>query len=100
MKEFASEIYAAVRSGRVAQPFNSVMVKQVLSWLGRWNVQNMPLETGTTELFIRVRRGFYRLKKATNQISADWIRSFVHWKGACVRDVYEVLRQKELEVSR
>jgi hypothetical protein len=46
MKEFASEIYAAVRSGRVAQPFNSVMVKQVLSWLGRWNVQNMPWETG------------------------------------------------------
>lgn len=66
MKEFASEIYAAVRSGKLAQPFNAAMVKRACprwaegtyhTFLGKHSVGN----GHTTELFVRVGRGEYRL---------------------------------------
>ena len=69
MKEFASEIYAAVRSGRLAQPFNSAMLKQACPGWADGTYHTFPGKHAagngqTTELFIRVRRGFYRLKNS------------------------------------
>jgi hypothetical protein len=67
MKKFASQIYAAVQSGRLAEPFNAEMVKLACpGWaektyhvfLGKHAVGNR----ATTELFERVATGFYRLK--------------------------------------
>jgi hypothetical protein len=69
MKEFGSEIYAAVRSGELVQPFSAAMVKRACpgwadrtyhTFLGKHAAGN----GRTTELFIRVRRGFYRLKNS------------------------------------
>ena len=68
MKEFGSEIYAAVRSGKLAQPFNAAMVKRACpgwaegtyhTFLGKHAVGN----NQTTELFVRVGRGEYRLNR-------------------------------------
>ena len=67
MKEFASEIYAAVKSGKLQQPFNTAMLEQACpGWapktygvfLGKHVVGN----GRTTELFVRVGRGMYRTK--------------------------------------
>jgi hypothetical protein len=67
MKAFASQIYAAVKSGRLKEPFNAATVmKACPGWadrtyhvfLGKHAVGNGV----TTELFIRVSRGLYRLK--------------------------------------
>ena len=68
MKEFASDIYAAVRSGKLAQPFNAAMVKRACpgwaegtyhTFLGKHSVGN----GHTTELFVRIDRGKYRLNR-------------------------------------
>jgi hypothetical protein len=68
MREFGSDIYTAVRSGKLAQPFNSAMVKQACpgwaeatyhTFLGKHAVGN----GRTTELFVRVGRGQYRLNR-------------------------------------
>lgn len=69
MKEFASEIHAAVRLGRLAQPFNSAMLKQACPGWADGTYHTFPGKHAvgngqTTELFIRVRRGFYRLKNS------------------------------------
>jgi hypothetical protein len=67
LKEFASEIYSAVRSGKLKQPFNAEMVKAACpgwadrtyhTFLGKHAVGN----GNTTELFVRVAVGSYRLK--------------------------------------
>lgn len=67
MKEFASAIYAAVRSGKLAEPFNAAMAKKACpgwaegtyhTFFGKHSVGN----GSTTELFVRVERGYYRLK--------------------------------------
>jgi len=66
MKEFGSAIYAAVGSGRLKEPFDAAMVKEACpGWadrtyhvfLGKHAVGN----GSTTELFVRVDRGLYRL---------------------------------------
>lgn len=66
MREFASEIYAAVLSGKLRQPFNAATVKKACpgwadrtyhTFLGKHSVGN-----GNTGLFVRVARGQYRLK--------------------------------------
>jgi hypothetical protein len=66
MKEFGSEIFAAVRSGKLAEPFNAAMVKKACpgwadgtyrTFLGKHMVGN----EHTTELFVRVEQGLYRL---------------------------------------
>jgi hypothetical protein len=69
MKEFASEIYAAAKSGKLTQPFDASMAKKACpgwadrtyhTFFGKHAVGN-GLET---ELFVRVRRGFYRLNNS------------------------------------
>ena len=66
MRKFASEIYAAVHSGKLAEPFSAAMVKRACpGWadatyhvfLGKHAVGN----GATTELFERVTPGFYKL---------------------------------------
>jgi len=65
MKEFASEIFAAVQSGKLKEPFcASTVMRACPGWaektyhvfLGKHAVGN----GSTTELFIRVARGLYR----------------------------------------
>ncbi|MGH9689407.1 MAG: hypothetical protein ACRD5K_20270 [Candidatus Acidiferrales bacterium] len=69
MKALGSEIYAAARSGRLAEPFSGATVRQACpgwanqtyyTFLGKHAVGN----GSTTELFIRVNRGRYRLNAA------------------------------------
>ncbi len=67
MKEFASQIYAAVRSGRLAQPFNAAMVKRACpGWAEKTYTVFLSKHTvgngTTTELFVRVGLGLYELK--------------------------------------
>ncbi len=67
MKEFASEIYAAVRSGKLTQPFNAAMAKKAcLGWANRtyhtFFGKHAVGNGSQTELFVRVGRGLYRLK--------------------------------------
>jgi hypothetical protein len=66
MKAFATEVYNAVKAGRLSQPFNAAMAKKACpSWanktyhtfFGKHSVGNGK----ETELFVRERRGFYRL---------------------------------------
>jgi hypothetical protein len=66
MKDFASEVYAAVKSGRLSQPFNAAAAKKACpgwadrtyhNFFGKHAVGN----GHTTELFVRVGRGLYRL---------------------------------------
>jgi hypothetical protein len=69
MKIFASQIYDAVRSGKLSEPFNAAMVKRACpGWAD--NTYNVFLSKhavgngATTELFVRVAPGLYRLKNA------------------------------------
>jgi hypothetical protein len=69
MKEFASRIYAAVRCGKLKEPFNAAMVKRTCpGWADRtYSVFLSKHAVGngtTTELFIRVAPGLYRLKNS------------------------------------
>lgn len=41
MKAFASEIYAAVRSGKLREPIHSYDSKARLSWVGRRHLQGV-----------------------------------------------------------
>lgn len=67
MKEFASAIYAAVKSGRLKEPFDAAAAKRACpgwaeatyrTFFGKHAVGNR----STSELFVRVARGSYRLK--------------------------------------
>ncbi len=69
MKEFGSEIYAAVHCGKLAEPFNAAMVKRACpgwaertyhTFLGKHVVGNGQ----TTELFVRAGRGLYCLNRS------------------------------------
>ena len=67
MKQFASEIYAAVRSRRLAEPFTAAMVKPACpGWADRtygvFLAKHAEGNGRTTELFVRVAPGSYRLK--------------------------------------
>lgn len=66
MKRFAQEIYAALKSGELKQPFSANMVKDACpgwsnrtynTFLGKHAVGNGT----TTELFVRVGYGLYCL---------------------------------------
>ena len=66
MREFASQIYAAVRDGRLKEPFTpddvrrecpGWAVKTYTVFLSKHRVGN---PEGTTELFERVAPGYYR----------------------------------------
>jgi hypothetical protein len=67
MKQFACEIYAAVKSGNLKQPFDAAMLKKACPG---WAPKTYSVFIGkhaagngkTTELFVRVERGLYRIK--------------------------------------
>jgi hypothetical protein len=68
MKVFATEVHNAVRVGKLAQPFNAAMAKKACpgwadktyhTFFGKHSIGNGK----ETELFERVRRGFYRLNE-------------------------------------
>jgi hypothetical protein len=67
MKDFGTEIYDAVKLGKLDEPFNAAMVKTACpgwaertyhTFLSKHAVGN---SGGNTRLFVRDRRGFYRL---------------------------------------
>jgi hypothetical protein len=67
MKEFASQIYAAVQSGQLKQPFNAAMVARACpGWADRtyhvFLAKHAEGNGHTTELFVRVAPGLYKLK--------------------------------------
>jgi hypothetical protein len=73
MKEFGSEIYAAVRSGKLREPFDAAMVKRACpGWAARTYhtfLGKHAVGSGkTTELFLRVERGQYRLNPRIKQV--------------------------------
>lgn len=68
MKAFASQIYAAVRSSRLKEPFDAAMVKRACpgwaeltyrTFLSKHAAGN---PGGNTVLFVRVKPGYYCLK--------------------------------------
>jgi hypothetical protein len=67
MKHLAAEIYAAVKSGKLKQPFNAAMLEEACPgraaktysvFMGRHAVGNGK----AAELFVRVGPGLYRIK--------------------------------------
>jgi len=69
MKEFGSEIYAAVKSGKLKQPFTAAMMERACPGWARGTYSTFPGKHAvgngeTTELFVRVRRGLYRIQKS------------------------------------
>lgn len=74
MKKFATEIYSAVRSGRLVQPFDAEMVRRACpGWAEKtYSVFLSKHAVGngqTTELFVRVSQGRYKTV-SSNKISA------------------------------
>ena len=70
MKEFASQVYAAVASGKLAETFNAANLKKACPGWADHTYSTFPGKHAvgngiTTELFVRVRRGWYRLKRIT-----------------------------------
>jgi hypothetical protein len=68
MKEFASQIYQAVASGRLAEPFNAASLKEACpGWADRtyctFPGKHAVGNGTTTDLFVRIGRGWYHLKK-------------------------------------
>ena len=67
MKAFASEIYAAVRSGRLKEPFSAGTAKRACpGWAARtyqnfFNKHRVGNPSRTTELFVRVAPGQFKL---------------------------------------
>jgi hypothetical protein len=68
MRAFATEVYNAVKAGKLLQPFNAAMAKDACpgwanrtyhTFFGKHSVGNGE----ETELFVRLRRGFYCLNK-------------------------------------
>lgn len=75
MKEFGSQIFGAVGLGGLAQPFNAQMVKRACpGWANRTYhtfLSKHAVGNGTTtELFVRVKRGFYRLNRMCHTYNA------------------------------
>jgi hypothetical protein len=67
MREFATQIYRAVKAGKLVEPFNAAMVRHACpGWAKKtYNVFLSKHAVGngaTTELFVRISPGFYRLK--------------------------------------
>jgi hypothetical protein len=69
MKKFATQIYNAVKAGRLAEPFNAAMVKRACpGWAEKTYTVFLSKHAvgngSTTELFVRVSPGLYRLKNS------------------------------------
>jgi len=68
MKAFASEIYAAVRGGRLKEPFTADTARRACpGWADAtyrvfFNKHRVGNPGGTTELFVRVAPGRFKLK--------------------------------------
>lgn len=67
MKEFASQICAAVRAGRLVEPFNAAGVKHACpGWAEKTYHVFLPKHAvgngKTSELFVRIAPGLYRLR--------------------------------------
>jgi len=68
MKTFAAQIYAAAQGGILKEPFDAAMVKRACpGWAERTYPTFLPKHAVgnpgvNTALFVRVGRGFYRLK--------------------------------------
>ena len=68
MRDFASEIYAAVRAKRLAEPFDAAAAKRSCpGWAERTYHAFLPKHAvgnpgGNTELFVRVSPGRYRTR--------------------------------------
>ncbi len=66
MKEFASDVFTAVRNGRLTEPFDAAMVKKACPGWAERTYHTFPGKHAfgngaTTELFVRVERGLYKL---------------------------------------
>jgi hypothetical protein len=67
MKVLGTQIYAAVKSGNLKEPFNAVMVKTACpGWADKTyhtflSKHAVGSPDKNTALFVRVSRGFYRL---------------------------------------
>jgi len=67
MRKLASEIYSAVRNGKLKQPFNASMVKTACpGWADRTYPVFLPKHRignpgSNTELFRQVSPGFYKI---------------------------------------
>jgi len=69
MKQLASEIYAAVQSGKLKEPFNAAMVRLACpGWAERtyhpFLAKHAVGNGQTTELFVRIGRGQFRLNRS------------------------------------
>jgi hypothetical protein len=69
MRAFASEIYAAVKSRRLVEPFTPAMVRSACpGWADRTYQVFLPKHAEgngrTTELFVRVAPGSYKLRRS------------------------------------
>jgi hypothetical protein len=69
MTRFATQIYDAVRAGKIAEPFDAIMVGRACpGWsemsYGVFLSKHAVGNGANTELFVRVRPGFYRLKNS------------------------------------
>jgi hypothetical protein len=67
LKDFASQIYAAVKSGRLQEPFNAAAVKAACpGWADatyrRFLLKHAEGNGTQTELFVRAARDSYRLR--------------------------------------
>jgi hypothetical protein len=68
MKAFASEIYAAVESGKLAEPFDAAMAKKACPGWADGTYRNFFRKHSVgngeeTELFIKKERGWYCLNQ-------------------------------------
>jgi hypothetical protein len=68
LKQFGSEIYAAVESGKLRQPFDAAMLKQACPGWAPKTYLVFPAKHAvgngkTTELFVRVSPRLYLIKK-------------------------------------
>jgi hypothetical protein len=68
VREFASQIFDAVRAGRLKEPFSADMVRRACpGWADKTYGVFLPKHAigngGTTELFVRIDRGLYKLNK-------------------------------------
>jgi hypothetical protein len=87
MKVFALQTYAAVRLGKLSQPFNAAMVRKACpgwadntynTFLGKYAVGNGK----ETERFVRVGRGLYKLVGSfEEQCGIRKLRGKVRWEG-------------------
>jgi hypothetical protein len=66
MKEFATQVYAAVKDGRLKQPFNAAAIRAAVPGWADHTYSTFPGKHAVgngkeTELFRRVGRGLYQL---------------------------------------